>query len=139
MLFVSSKTKINFQTNPFSIYLLTFEQKYINKMSKSSFEKLKNSDKPILIDFKADWCGPCKAFAPVLKEVKKELGDKIRIIKIDVDKNTNLLKQVKIMGVPTIMIFCKGKEYFNAPGVQSKTWIIDKLNSILSETQSDAA
>ena len=108
-----------------------FVKKY--PVAKSSFEKLKNSDKPILIDFYAEWCGPCKAFAPILTEVKKELGDDIRIIKIDVDKNTELLKEVKIMGVPTIMIYHKGKEHFNAPGVQSKTWIINKMKSLLAD------
>ena len=102
-----------------------------NVMSRSSFNELKQSEKPILIDFHAEWCGPCKAFGPVLEEVKKELGDTIRIVKIDVDKNTKLLEHVSIMGVPTIMIYCKGEEYFNAPGVQSKTWIINKLNSII--------
>ena len=104
-------------------------------MAKSSFEQLKESKVPILIDFHAEWCGPCKAFGPVLKEVKKEMGDTIRIIKIDVDKNTKLLEKVEIMGVPTIMIYCRGKEYFNAPGVQSKTWIMNKLQSILNELQ----
>ena len=107
----------------------------IYRMAKSSFKQLKGSKVPILIDFYAEWCGPCKAFGPVLKAVKKEMGQSVRIIKIDVDKNTKLLEHVEIMGVPTIMIYCQGKEYFNAPGVQSKTWIINKLKSILNELQ----
>ncbi len=109
-------------------------------MSKSTFNDLKQSEIPILIDFHAEWCGPCKTFGPILSEVKKELGDKIRIVKIDVDRNTKLLEKISIMGVPTIMIYCKGAEYFNAPGVQSKSWIINKLNSIIeAEKQADPA
>ena len=108
-------------------------------MAKSSFESLKNSEIPILIDFYAEWCGPCKAFEPILREVKEELGDKIRIVKIDVDKNKSILNEISIMGVPTLMIYHQGREYFNAPGVQSKTWIINKMNSILNEITVDTS
>lgn len=108
-------------------------------MAKSSFEALKNSEIPILLDFYAEWCGPCKAFEPILKEVKEEFGDKIRIVKIDVDKNKSMLNEVSIMGVPTLMIYHKGKEYFSAPGVQSKTWIIHKMNSILKDNTVDTS
>ena len=71
-------------------------------MPTTSFQKLISSDKPILIDFYADWCGPCKIVAPRLKELKKELGDKVRIIKIDVDKNQKISGELSIQSIPTL-------------------------------------
>ena len=89
-----------------------------------AFSDLINSDKPILVDFFATWCGPCKSLAPVLKEVKGELGDSISIIKIDVDKNQALASQYQVRGVPTMVLFKKGKQLWRQSGVLSKNDLV---------------
>ena len=87
---------------------------------KSSFAQLIQSDTLVLLDFWATWCGPCKAMAPVLDALKAELGDRVRIIKIDVDKNIDLAAEMKVMGVPTFMLYRQGRELWRQPGVLTK-------------------
>ncbi len=83
----------------------------------SSFKDVINSDKPVLIDFSAEWCQPCRMMPPILKEVKDKLGDKIRILKIDVDKNQAIAQKYAIRSVPTLMVFKNGQVVFNQSGV----------------------
>ena len=90
----------------------------------SNFSTLIQSDKPVLIDFFATWCGPCKMLAPILKEVKDELGDSVSILKIDVDKNQPLAIQYQVKGVPTLLLFRNGKQLWRQSGVLSKEEII---------------
>ncbi|UPQ80887.1 thioredoxin [Flavobacterium azooxidireducens] len=90
----------------------------------SSFIDIINSPKPVLVDFFATWCGPCQMLAPILKEVKDELGENISIIKIDVDKNQPLAAQYQVRGVPTMMLFQNGKQLWRQSGVLSKQEII---------------
>lgn len=97
---------------------------------KSSFSEIIKSDTPVLIDFYADWCGPCKTLAPILKEVKSELGEKVKIVKIDVDKNQSLAAKYQVRGVPTMMIFKDGKQLWRESGVLPKHVIIDKITSL---------
>lgn len=83
----------------------------------NSFLNIIQSEKPVLVDFYAEWCGPCKMMAPILQEVKDALGDEVTIIKIDVDKHQQLSQQLQIQGVPTLMIFQKGKPKWRQSGV----------------------
>ena len=96
---------------------------------KSSFKEIITSEVPILVDFSADWCGPCKMLAPILKQVKDELGDAIKIIKIDVDKNQPLAAKYQVRGVPTMILFKQGKQLWRQSGVMQKQEIISQINS----------
>lgn len=96
---------------------------------KSSFEKIVDADTPVLVDFFADWCGPCKMLAPILKEVKAEMGDALKIIKIDVDKNQRLATDYQVRGVPTMMLFVGGKQVWRQSGVLQKQDIIQIIKS----------
>ncbi|GGK18105.1 thioredoxin [Yeosuana aromativorans] len=91
---------------------------------KSSFNDIITSNQPVLVDFYADWCGPCKMLAPILKEVKQDLKDSIKIVKIDVDKNQVLASKYQVRGVPTMMLFKNGKQLWRQSGVLQKHDII---------------
>ena len=77
----------------------------------ASFSEIINSDKLVLIDFHATWCGPCKQLSPIVQEVSKEMGDAVRVIKIDVDKDQTVAQKYQIRGVPTMMILKKGNNF----------------------------
>ncbi|MGX1024528.1 thioredoxin [Psychroflexus sp. MBR-150] len=94
----------------------------------SNFNSIIKSKTPVLIDFYADWCGPCKMLAPILKEVKSELKDNIKIIKIDVGKNQNLAAQYQVRGVPTMILFKDEKPVWQQSGVLQKQDIINIIN-----------
>ena len=94
---------------------------------KGNFESIIKSEKPVLIDFFAEWCGPCKTQSPILKEIAGELGDKIRVLKVDVDKNPQVAMQYGIQGVPTLMLFKNGKQLFRQSGLLSKPQIYQVL------------
>ncbi len=96
---------------------------------KNSLQKILDSDKPVLIDFYADWCGPCKMLAPILKEVKAQLGEDVKIIKIDVDKNQGLAAKYQVRGVPTMLLFKNGNQVWRQSGVLQKEDIIAVINS----------
>jgi thioredoxin 1 len=98
---------------------------------KTNFNTILNSKGLVLIDFYADWCGPCKMLAPILKEVKQELNDSIKIIKIDVDKNQPLSAKYQVRGVPTMMLFKNGKQLWRQSGVLQKNDIISIIKQHL--------
>ncbi|WP_026753077.1 thioredoxin [Sediminibacter sp. Hel_I_10] len=96
---------------------------------KSSFNEIINDETPVLVDFFADWCGPCKALAPILKEVKAELGEGVKIVKIDVDKNQPLAAKYQVRGVPTMVLFKKGQQVWRQSGVVQKNDLIKVITS----------
>jgi len=95
----------------------------------ASFNQLINQPVPVLVDFKADWCQPCKMMAPVLKQVKQNFGDKIKIIKIDIDKNPAVAQKYGIRGVPTLILFKSGREVWKQSGVLQAAQINAVVNS----------
>ena len=89
-------------------------------MPQASFSDLINGEKPTFVDFSAEWCGPCKMMAPILAQLKSEVGDMIRIIKIDVDKNPQTASAYQIQSVPTLMLFKGGNVVWRQSGVVPK-------------------
>ncbi|WP_431163499.1 thioredoxin [Flagellimonas beolgyonensis] len=98
---------------------------------KGKFADLISSDQLVLIDFSAEWCGPCKMLAPILKQVKDEMGDNLKIVKIDVDKNQTLANTFQVRGVPTMMFFKNGKQLWRQSGVLQKGEIIQVAQSFM--------
>jgi thioredoxin 1 len=95
----------------------------------SKFNEIIKGEKPVLIDFYADWCQPCKMMPPILKEVKDKLGDKIRILKVDVDKNQAIAQKWGIQSIPTVMIFKQGEMKFRQAGVLPANQLIAALQN----------
>ncbi len=91
------------------------------------FDEILKSDKPVLIDFFAEWCGPCKMLAPILKEVKEEVGDAATIVKIDVDKSPQAAQKFEIKGVPTLILYKGGKQVWRQSGVLNKQSLLSLL------------
>jgi len=93
----------------------------------TEFNTLIQSEKPVLVDFFATWCGPCQVLGPVLKQVKDQLGDQIKIVKIDVDKNQELASKWQVRGVPTMVLYQNGKQLWRQSGVLSKEQVLQVI------------
>ena len=96
---------------------------------KTSFKKLISSEIPVLVDFHAAWCGPCKMMTPILKQVKEEMKDTFKIIKIAVEKNQPLAAAYQVRGVPTLLLFKNGKQLWRQSGVVQKQAILQVIQS----------
>ena len=92
------------------------------------FEDIIKSEKPVLVDFFATWCGPCQMMHPILEELHTLVGDKARILKVDIDKNQELAQQYQVRSVPTLMVFKNGKVEWRQSGVQEAGTLEQILN-----------
>ncbi len=97
----------------------------------SDFFDITASDKPVLVDFFANWCGPCKTMIPILKEVKENMGDKIKLLKVDVEKNQRLATALNVQGVPTLVLYKNSQILWRQSGVVLKNDIVSKINEYL--------
>ena len=96
---------------------------------KSSFKEIINSKETVLVDFFGTWCGPCQALMPILKEVKGELGDSIKIVKVDIDKNNELAVKYQVRSVPTMILFKDGIPKWRQSGVLQKSNIVSVIQT----------
>jgi len=94
---------------------------------KGKFDSLIHDDRPVIVDFHALWCSPCKMQSPILKEVANELGNRIKVIKIDVDQNSEIASRYNIQSVPTLIIFKNGEQIWRQSGVVSKNQLYNIL------------
>mgnify|MGYP001243157893 CR=1 FL=1 len=103
---------------------------------KSRFSDLIDGNTPVLVDFYADWCAPCKMMPPILKEVKRAVGDRAVIIKLDVDRNPEVANRYQVRSIPTLMIFKNGKPLFRQAGVMQAR---DLVNELMKHADADAS
>ncbi len=94
----------------------------------ANFKDIINSDQPVLVDFFAEWCGPCKSMSPILKEVAEKVQGKAKVIKIDVDKNQQAATAYQVRGVPTLILFKNGKQLWRQSGVVEARNLVNLIN-----------
>lgn len=105
--------------------VVQFQNQKKRTMEKSNFKDTINSENPVLVDFSATWCGPCQMLTPVLKLVKERLGNRVTILKIDIDENIKMAAKYDVRGVPTLLLFQNGKQLWRQSGVLSTEELIN--------------
>ncbi|HNV99548.1 MAG TPA: thioredoxin [Chitinophagales bacterium] len=98
---------------------------------KLTFQELINGEKPVLVDFFAEWCGPCKMMAPILKDLAADSGDQVSVIKVDVDKNPQVAEHFRIQGVPTLVLFKQGAQIWRQSGVVPLSQLKSTIASVI--------
>ena len=93
-----------------------------------TFNEIINKESIVLVDFFAEWCGPCKIMAPILEDVKKQMKDQITILKVDVDKNQAIAQKLQIRGVPTLVMYKSGKQLWRQSGVVQTSDLLQIIN-----------
>jgi thioredoxin 1 len=101
------------------------------ELNQDNFGQTISSDTPVLVDFWASWCGPCKMMAPIIDELANEFAGKAKICKLNVDENTEIASRYKVMSIPTVIIFKNGAEASRDVGVKPKDFFTQKINSML--------
>ena len=100
------------------------------KQNTATFSDIINGETPVLVDFFATWCGPCKTMSPILKDFASQMGDRVRVVKIDVDKAPTTAESYKIQGVPTLILFKKGEILWRQSGVVQKNQLVKVVNDL---------
>lgn len=104
---------------------------YTKLVSMSEFKKIIKGETPVLVDFYADWCGPCQTMAPIVSDIKEHYGDKLRILKVNVDTNQKASQKYKIRSVPTFLLFKEGEIHWRSAGMHSRADLKAEINKIL--------
>ena len=97
----------------------------------SKFQQLIDADQPLLVDFSAEWCGPCKMLAPELKKFAGQIGDRLKVIKVDVDRNPQAAARFGVQGVPTLILFRKGQQLWRRSGAMSASQLSQAIGHLL--------
>lgn len=103
----------------------------LKRENMSSFNEIIKGETPVLVDFHATWCGPCQTMSPIIDDIKNEYGSKLRVIKVDVDKNNAASAKYKVRGVPTFLLFKKGEIVWRSAGVHSRADFKKQIDSVL--------
>lgn len=97
----------------------------------SKFKELIDGEKPVLVDFFAEWCGPCQTMGPVLKDLAADIGDRARILKVDIDKNPGAARAFGVRGVPTFILFKKGEQIWRQSGAMPKSTLLSEMEKVM--------
>src|SRR5210317_534975 len=97
----------------------------------SEFNEIINSSKPTLVDFYADWCGPCKVMSPIIEQTKNSLGDEATVLKINIDNNAEVARKYQIRSIPTLLIFKEGEVVWRQSGVLQKEMIVESVKKFI--------